>query len=78
MIHEGDNVLDDDGKHYVVTEVHTRLWWRAVGPNYQLWCESSDEQEVREAAARAPEDYQPIRIQVLRRYTITPGWEDAS
>jgi hypothetical protein len=24
-------------------------WWRALGADGELWCESSDEQEVREA-----------------------------
>lgn len=25
-------------------------WWRAIGPDGELWCESSDEQEVRDRA----------------------------
>lgn len=25
-------------------------WWRAVGPDNLLWCESSDEEEVRRMA----------------------------
>ena len=24
------------------------IWWRAVGPNGQVWCESSLEREVRD------------------------------
>jgi len=27
-------------------------WWRALLPDGSLWCESSDEQEVRERASR--------------------------
>lgn len=29
-------------------------WWRATGPDDELWCESSDEEEVRRLAR--PED----------------------
>lgn len=25
-------------------------WWRAIGPDGEIWCESSNEQEVRDSA----------------------------
>jgi hypothetical protein len=32
----------------MVNEWVPTRWWRAVGPDGKLWCESSDEAEVRE------------------------------
>jgi hypothetical protein len=30
-------------------------WWRVVEPNGELWCETSDEREAREALTTAPD-----------------------
>jgi hypothetical protein len=43
-----DAIMIEDGNW------HPTRWWRAVGPDGQLWCEASDEEEVRNRAR--PED----------------------
>jgi hypothetical protein len=43
-------------------------WWRSVLVDGSLWCESSDEQEVRAAAARAPT---PATVERLMQRTQT-------
>lgn len=47
-------------------------WWRSIGPDGELWGESSDELEIRRMAR--PDD----RIQRhIRRVKIEEKWENA-
>ncbi len=48
-------------------------WWRAVLDDGTLWCETTDEEEVREAAAEAP---RPVTVQRLV-VRVQERWEDA-
>jgi hypothetical protein len=48
-------------------------WWRAVGPDGELWCESSDEDEVREHA-RPGDQIQHLWRRVEERW----HWEGVS
>lgn len=50
-----------------MAEWEATRWWRAVLPDGSVWCESSSEAEVREAATEAPQ--QPATVERLMRRT---------
>lgn len=69
--------MGDENPYIIGREL--KSWYRALGPESQpwrVWCESSDPEEVAAAGARAPADWQPIRLQKVTLYEVSTGWQD--
>lgn len=56
-------------------EWHPTRWWRAVGPSGDLWCESSDEDEVKRMA-RPTDTIQRLWAQTKKEWVTQMAMND--
>lgn len=69
-----------DGDHYYIESVD-RTWYRAVGANGKVWCESSSPTEVEDsitgrATGLLVDGWHLFTLQRLESYSVRSPWKE--